>query len=126
MKRPQPGKNPKADEDEGKSPVLESFRKLKFREFEQVESVRAGLGPCDHIGCDQSDKDHGTSDKRIEHELHRAILPSRRTPDRDQKIFRDDGQLVEHEEQKKIEADKHTVDATDQRKVKAKEFPGAM
>ena len=75
--------------------MLEAFGKLKLGEFHEVESFRPGH----HVGRNQPDEHHRAANEGVQREFHRAVFLARRSPDRDEKIFRNNGQFVEHEEQ---------------------------
>src|SRR5205814_404855 len=112
MKRPDAGQDGEAEEHEGEDPVLELQRELKLRELLEIEGVGAG---CD-INCDNADQCERAAEERIERQLHRAVFLVRRTPDRDEEILRDNDELVENEEKKKIGAQEHAVGTADDQK----------
>src|SRR5882757_4625155 len=69
MKRPQTGKNRKANEDQWKGPHL----KVK-REREPGQIVEGhGLCPGDDIGRNESDENHCAANEGVERKLHRTI-----------------------------------------------------
>src|SRR5207249_2382671 len=54
------------------------------------------------------------------------IFLSRRTPDRDEEVFRDNRKFVEDEEQKQIEAEEYAIDPTDEREIKREKLFRAL
>ena len=65
------------------------------------------------VGREDADENERAAEEGIERELHRAVFLVRRSPDRDEEIFRDDDELVENEEQKQIGAEKDAVGSGD-------------
>ena len=101
--------------------MLKGRRKVVFRQFRQIKRLRAG----NHVGCDQPDQHHCAAHQRIERQFHRPVLAPRRSPNRNEEILRDDGQFVKDEEEKKIKAQKDSINAADQRQIKREKLPGA-
>ena len=66
------------------------------------------------------------ADERVERQLHRAIFLACAAPARDEEIFWDDRQFVEHEQQQHIKAEEHAVHAADEREVEGKKLLGAL
>src|SRR5882724_1357491 len=118
MKRPDAGQDGEPEEQNGEDPVLELQRELKLCELFEIERVGAG---CD-INCDNADQRERAAEERIERQLHRAVFLVRRTPDRDEEILRDNDELVENEEKKKIGAQEHAVGTADDQKQPEKEL----
>ena len=52
-------------------------------------------------------------------------LPGR-TPDRDEEIFRNDGQFVKDKQQEQIETKEHAIDAANQREIEGEELLRAV
>src|SRR2546425_840198 len=118
MKRPKPSQNGEPNKDQWESPKLEMLRKWKFGEFEQAHGLCAGKD----VGADDADQNHGAADEGIERQFHRAIFLAGRTPDGDQEVFGDNGQLIKNKEQEQIETQKHAIDPRDERQVKGKKL----
>ena len=73
------------------------------------------VAPRRRISRQHPDQHHRRAHKRVERQLHRRVLPPRRSPDCDQEVLGHDRNLVEHKEQKHVEAEKDPVHPTDQR-----------
>ena len=122
VQRPQPGQNREAHEHQRKRPALERFRKRKLRQLDQVKRR-----PARHdISRDQPNEHHPAADKRIKRQLHRAVLLVGRAPDGDEKVFRDDRQLVKQEQKKQIKTEEHAIDSADEGKIEGEKFTGAF
>ena len=84
------------------------------------------MAACRRVGREQADQHHGRADEGVERQLHGPVLAARGTPDGDEEVFGNDGDFVEDEEQKEIEAEKDAVDAADEREIKREELVGAQ
>ncbi len=107
VQRPNAGEHGEAEEQDWKRPRLQLRRKLKLREMVQIQRTARD------IRGDNSKEDERASEERIKRKLHRAVFLVRRSPDRDEKIFRHNHELVENEEQKKIGAEKNAIGTAD-------------
>jgi len=68
----------------------------------------------------------GAADKRVHHQLHRAILFAGGTPDRDDEVLGNGASSVKHEQQEQIHRQKHAVHARDHVKEEREEFLDAI
>ena len=100
VERPHASKNRKTDKDQRKTPHLKVDRQARVRESGERCRVAARGG----VGRKQADEDHGRADEGIERELHGAVFATRGAPDGDEKVFRNDGDFVEHKKQEEIAA----------------------
>ena len=75
---------------------------------------------------DQTDEHEMAAHERIQRQFHRAIFLARAAPARDEEIFRDDGQLIKHEQQQHVETQEDAIHAADEREIKREEFLGAL
>ena len=119
---PHAGENPEADEDQRETPHLEADRQARVRKIAE----RGGVRTRGHISGEQSDEHHGRADEGVERQLHGAVLAARGAPDGDEEILGNDGDFVKDEEQEKVAAQKHAVDAADEREIKSEELIGAQ
>ena len=122
VQRPHAGEDREADKYQRKRRHLKVERKW---EPGQVAERRAHYAGRD-IRRDQPDQHHRAPGEGVEHKLHRSILAPRRSPDCDQKILRDNDNLVEHEEEKQIVAEKYAIHRANQQQEKRKEFLGPV
>src|SRR4051812_33724084 len=118
MKRPEAGEDCESNKHQRKGPLLETLGERKYRQFGQLKGMRAR----NDIRRDQADKNHRAANEGINRQLHRAVFLVGRAPDRDEKIFWDDRQFVEYEQQEQIEAEENSVDSADQREIKCEVF----
>src|SRR5206468_565178 len=121
VKGPHASQNGKANEHQWESPHLKIWRIRIFSELKQAHAFGAGDNKCRNY----PDQNHSAADKGVQREFHCAIFASRGAPNRYKKIFRNDGQFVEHEQQEKVEAQKYAINATNESEVECKEFFGA-
>src|SRR5256885_7961801 len=93
VQRPDAGENRESKKQDWKRPALQLRRKRKARELIYIKRAAAD------IDRDDPEKNKRAAKKGIERQFHRAVFLVGRTEDRDQKIFGDDHELVEEEEQ---------------------------
>ena len=89
---------------------------MELRELIQVE--RAGC----HVSGKNTDEDERPTEERIKSQLHRAIFLIGRSEDRDEKIFRNDHDLIEDKEQKQIGAQEDAVRTGDNKQQPEEKF----
>src|SRR5947207_2627229 len=99
-------------------PVLECRRELNLGEPMQVESV----GPSRYVDRDDTDQSERPTEEGIKRQLHRAVFLVRRTPDRDEEVFRHNDQLVEDEEEKQVGAEENAVGSAHDQEQPEKEL----
>ena len=122
VQRPEAGQHGEADEHHGKRPRLEGRRKMRLSrigECEEIERMRSRGG----VGGDQREQDERAAGHGIHRQLHRAVFAVCGPPRRDEEVFRDDDDLVEHEEQEEVEALEDPVNTADDDQVKCEERP---
>ena len=78
--------------------------------------------PARHVGDENADENERAAEEGIERQLHRAVFPVGRSPDRDQEIFRHDHEFVENEEEEQIGAQENAVRTADDEQEPEKEF----
>ena len=66
------------------------------------------------------------ADEGIQRQFHRAVFLAGAAPARDEKVFRDNRQLVKHEQQQQIEAQEDPIDAADEREVEGEKLLGPL
>src|SRR5581483_12382351 len=96
------------------------MRKSEFRKLYQVRA----LTPGQHKRRDHANKHHGAAHKRVERQLHRAVLAAGRAPDRNDEVLQDYGYLVEDKQQEHVEAQENPVYSANERQVEGEEFIG--
>ena len=88
------------------------------------QQLQAHRLAANHPGGDDAGEYQTASGEGIERQLHRGVFAQGsgvgwmggawgRTPNRNEKVFRDDGDFVKDEEQQQIEAEEDAVDAAD-------------
>src|SRR5262249_24744539 len=122
MKRPKAGEDRKTNEHQRKSPQLESCRELVLGKELNARGVRSR----DDVSGDNPHQYHGAPDKGVKGELHRAIFATPRTPNRDDKILRNDRNFIKDEQQEQVEAEKDPVDTANQGKIEGEELIRAL
>ncbi len=133
VERPHAGQYRESHEYQREKSHLKVCRKVISGERLEAHARPAGNRPRRH----HPRQDKSTARERIESQLHRRIfalaanlraraVAGRRSPDRDQKILRNNRDLIKHKQQKQIEAEKHAVHAADQHQIKREEILRAL
>ncbi len=104
---PHAGQNRKAGEDQREAPHLEAGGQAGVGQLNQSRRVAARCG----VGRQQADEHHRRAREGIDDQLHGRVLAPRGAPDGDQEVLGHDGDFVKHKKQKKIEAEKNSVDS---------------
>ena len=129
VQRPDAGEDPEPDIEGQEHPRLQ-------RRVELLRGKVRKENDCDPARDEQrqdADEDEGRPEQQVQRQLHRRVLfranagsterpaedplrPhfSRRTPDADEQVHRQHGDLVEQEEDEQVERDEDAVDAGDQ------------
>ena len=115
VERPHAGQDGKADEEQGKDPVLRrggDLSLLQCKQAERLDSLAIGiLGQ--EIQRDHSKQHQSATTEGVQHQLHRRELPTDSAPDGDQEILGHHRDLVKDEQQKQVERKEHAVHAAD-------------
>ena len=129
VERPDAGENPEADVEREEHPRLESRRELRLLQVDERNALRAGRG----VARQDAHQDERRPEQQVECQLHRGVflradagplerppedalrphLPAR-TPDADEQVHRQDGDLVEEEEDEEVQRHEHAEHAGDQ------------
>ncbi len=141
VERPDAGEDPEADVERQEDPLLQrgaERHRLQRHERERVGSAR-------DIQRENADEDERRPEEQVQRQLHRGVFlradagpphrPAedplrldvpRRSPDADEQVHRQHGDLVEEEEDEQIQRDEHAVDARDQQEEQRVELLPAL
>ena len=130
VERPDPGEDAEPDVEGEEDPALEPQREHGGLELE--EGKRRGAGA--HVEREDPDQDERRAEEQVERQLHRRVLfrpdarlpvgpredppgphVARRAPDPDQQVHREDGQLVEEEQDEEVQRREDAVHARHER-----------
>jgi hypothetical protein len=136
VERPDPGQHAEPDVEQEEDRPAEPARKRRLLKLQVVERPPP-LDPEE----ERSDEDERGPGKEVQGQLHRPVLlpadadlreePAeraaafdrhRRSPDADQDVHREHGQLVEEKEQEQIEGDEDAVDPGDEQRHEQEEL----
>src|SRR5947199_405552 len=94
VQRPDASEHGKSEKQHGKCPRLQMRRELELRQLPQIQRASR------YVGYKDPHEHKHAPKKGVQRQLHCAVFLVGRAEDSDEKIFRHDHQLVEHEEQK--------------------------